>query len=101
MSCQTAETKVYFNIIIDRQRQNVESILVIDDCTICLRSETDHQIHVEEANFVNIFGKRFELFDLFLFGSFLKIKRNSRHSFSNINELKRKIKALDCRVLSW
>jgi hypothetical protein len=53
----THEIKINFILIIDRQRQNVESTQILVDSTICLGSETDHQFQSEEAKSLNTFGR--------------------------------------------
>jgi hypothetical protein len=61
-----------------------------------LESETDHQIHVEEANqFIN-FWRFFKLFDLYSISSSVKFSRDSKKSFSTINERKQANEVLGC-----
>jgi hypothetical protein len=89
-----ADAKINYVLIIDRQRKNVENIPVSDDSTIGLESKTDHQLHIEETNSINTFGRVFKIFYLFSFGSFLE-KRYLKRPILNINEHKQTIEAIE------
>jgi hypothetical protein len=46
--CPTAETKIMYNTIINRQKQIVESTQFLDDNSICLKWKTNIQMRAEE-----------------------------------------------------
>jgi hypothetical protein len=96
-----ADTEVKSNNLNVRQSQVIESINDLDDSTICLRLETDHQLHVEEANQFNILGRLFKLFDFYSLSSFSKFWKNSRKYIFNFNEPKEAVDVLGCNEQSF
>jgi hypothetical protein len=61
-----------------------------------LRSETDHQHHVEEANHFNTFGRFYNLINLFSVSSSRRFIRDSRKSISTIYEHKQAKEVFEC-----